>query len=70
MSNQQQSIKRITEANQKAFGIFAVDLSPFKMQPMDSIANWLAPMTSAFSKAPSPNLDKSSSAKKQSRRRP
>jgi hypothetical protein len=73
MFSQQQSIERIIEANKKAFGIFAVDLSPFKMQPMAGVANWLPTMwlptrTNASSKAPSPKLGKSSSPKRARRR--
>lgn len=41
MSSQQQAIERIADANRKAFGILAWDLSPFKMQPMAGFANWL-----------------------------
>jgi predicted exporter len=69
MSNQQQAIERITEANQKAFGMLAVDLSPFKMQPMATVAHWLPTMTSASFKAPSPNRDESRSPKRERRQR-
>ncbi|WP_157691576.1 hypothetical protein [Noviherbaspirillum autotrophicum] len=41
MSSQQQALERIADANRKAFGILASDLSPFKMQPMPQLANWL-----------------------------
>lgn len=41
MSSQQQAIARIVDANRKAFGILASDLSPFKMQPMTEFTNWL-----------------------------
>ncbi len=40
ISSQQQAIERITDANRKAFGMLALDLSPFKMQPMTGLADW------------------------------
>jgi len=63
MSNQQQAMERITEENRKAFGILAWDLSPFKMQPIAVVADWLPSMTSATSKALLLNLDESRSPK-------
>jgi hypothetical protein len=68
MSNQRQAIERIIEANQKAFGILAVDLSPFKMQPMARVADWLSPMVRVSSEALSSNLRKSSNLKRERRR--
>jgi len=41
MSSQQKAIERMANANQKAFGILAWDLSPFKMQPMNPLASWM-----------------------------
>lgn len=69
ISNQQQAIERIIEAHQKVFGILAVDLSPFKMQPMATVPNWLPIMTSASSKALPPSGDESRSPKRERRRR-
>lgn len=39
MQSQQKAIKRITDANQKAFGMLAWDFSPFKMQPIPGLVN-------------------------------
>jgi hypothetical protein len=44
-SIQQQAMERIAEANQKAFGMLAWDLNPFKMQPVTGFANWFPAMT-------------------------
>lgn len=46
MSSQQQSMERIADANRKAFGALALDLSPFKMQP--GFANWLPAVPDAL----------------------
>ena len=45
MSSQQKALERMTDANQKAFGILAWDLSPFKMQPMNAFTSWFPAMT-------------------------
>lgn len=59
MSSQQKALERMADANQKAFRIFALDLSPFKMQPMNQSMNaftsWFPtmPATAASSKSTS-----------------
>jgi hypothetical protein len=67
MSSQQRAMERINEANQKAFGILVTDFSPFKMQPMAGVANWMPPMANVFSQALS-NLEESSIPKRKRRR--
>jgi hypothetical protein len=44
MSSQQKALERMADANQKAFGILALDLSPFKMQPMNGLTSWFPAM--------------------------
>lgn len=51
MSSQQKAIQRMADANQKAFGILAWDMSPFKMQPMNALASWFPAVPDMF---PSP----------------
>jgi hypothetical protein len=45
MSGQQKALERMADANQKAFGILAWDLSPFKMQAMNPFTSWFPTMT-------------------------
>lgn len=45
MSSQQKALERMADANQKAFGILAWDMSPFKMQPMNAFTSWFPAMT-------------------------
>ena len=45
MSSQQKALERMADANQKAFGILAGDLGPFKMQPMNAFTPWFPAIT-------------------------
>lgn len=69
MANQRHAIERITEANQKAFGILAADLNPFKMQPMARAPNRFPSMPGASTRASPSNLDESSSPERKRLRR-
>ena len=45
MSSQQKALERMADANQKAFGILAGNMNPFRMQPMNAFASWFPAMT-------------------------
>lgn len=40
VASQQKAMERIAAANQKAFGMMALNFNPFKMQPMMGFGNW------------------------------
>lgn len=44
MSSQQQAIQRMTEANQKAFGMMGWGMNPFDMQPMTRFVESVMPL--------------------------
>jgi len=68
MSSQQQALERIIEANKEVFGIFGMDLSPFKMQPMAGVADWLPTAAKRPSSKPG-KVDKVRNAKSSSLKR-
>jgi hypothetical protein len=64
MSNQQQAIKRITDANREAFEMLAWDLSPFEMQPMNGFANGFSTAANSGSKPNSVSKSKRAKSKR------